>query len=885
MSKNVGGDTVDDREIIENVLDGNKDDFGLLVRKYFDGVRRVCLSLCGNGFDADDATQEAFIDAFIYLPSLSDHGKFAPWLYKIARRKSYKKLSSKRQDEDIDELAEIIPSGEGTPLDDVEKNEQFSRVRAALGKLSEKRRAVAEMFYFDGRKVSEISVMLALSENTVKSRLYDAREQLRKELNDMNEYKDNITILKDKIEKRIKALSRYWTIHGRYDDKFYTDVGETITLINTIEDEKTKQNYLSQTIYMPHWGKEEEDVSDLEEKQLQAAEDGGNAEVFAAHFFKKMNALRNEEQRLALLDGEALPKIEQFKDEPSYKNAKGEILVWKGATLLRLDREDEADKAFAEAAELLDKKDAYYATAVAARREIAELKENAYAGGTKYGFDAAAEGLIVDGTRLLFYYLPGFSNKSFMGMSNRFSEFIFYASTASSVLFDTSMKPGDKIMGSDKYQIQKTESTLECIGYDENVEISIGKFTDCMHFKTSGELRYDGEFSFDMFYAKNVGLVKAEAKYGEKIETYELTEYTVVGGDGYFPCAVGNRWVYKNPNQPEWAYQQIERTVEYFDGEQVNFAVSAPAALSKDFENATDLDSSVYLSFADVLCSDWHIEEAIEMLKRGVRLNINEESVRISLYAIESLERLMEYRKYGKSRLCPSSINASTVSVSESRVKFDNQYVVSSLGPYRFGKRGRYEDRIFGIKPFRYLDHFMKTLWDDKWTVGYREERDTEDGKFIFTVDDGGTVTVPAGTFENCRKITLRIDKPEGEDDKWFYGNGYARMHCGVKEYFFAPGVGIVKIKSTWGEAIYAECDLVSYSVPAATKDEFLPVHIGNRWEYDEPHLTSEGYRARAIFCIPSGMNGNYLMTSSQEFIYLDSEEKYEEFVKASHKY
>ncbi|MBO4354569.1 MAG: sigma-70 family RNA polymerase sigma factor, partial [Clostridia bacterium] len=644
-----GGDTVDDREIIKNVLEGKKDDFALLVKKYFDGVRRVCLSLCGNGFDADDATQEAFLDAFLYLPSLSDHGKFAPWLYKIARRKSYKRLSSKRQDEDIDELAEIIPSGEGTPLDDVEKKEQFSRVRAALGKLSEKRRAVAEMFYFDGRKVSEISAMLALSENTVKSRLYDAREQLRKELYDMNEYKDNITILKEKIEKRIKALSRYRTVHGRLDDKFYADVSETITLINTIEDEKTKQNYLSQTMYMPHWGKGE-DHPELKEKQLQSAEAGGNAKAFSQYYFDKMEALRNEEQRLAVLDGEALPKIEKFKGEPSYKKAKGEIMLWRGATLLRLDRVDEAEKAFAESIELLGKEDAYHANAVAALREIAEMKENAYAGGTKYGFDASAEGLLFDGTRLLFHNQPGFSNASFMGMSNKFSSFIFFASTASDVLFDTSMKPGDKITGNNKYRIQKKESTLECIGYDETAETSIGSFSGCMHFRTSGELSYEGEFTLDMFYAENVGLVKAVAKCGEKVETYELTEYSIVGGDGYFPCAVGNRWVYKRPDQPDWAYQHIERTVEYFDGELVNIAVSEPAALSKDFENATDLDSSVYLSFADVLCGDWKIEEAIDMLKRGVRLNINEESVRISLYAIESLERLMEYRKYGKSR-------------------------------------------------------------------------------------------------------------------------------------------------------------------------------------------------------------------------------------------
>ena len=157
---------MDERDIIKNILDGKKDDFGLLVKKYFDGVRRVCLSLCGNGFDADDATQEAFVDAFIYLPSLSDHDKFAPWLYKIARRKCFRRLSSRRTDEDIDDMAELLPANDSSPLDAAIQKEQNLRVYAALSRLSEKRRAVAEMFYFRGMKVSDIAARLDLSENT-----------------------------------------------------------------------------------------------------------------------------------------------------------------------------------------------------------------------------------------------------------------------------------------------------------------------------------------------------------------------------------------------------------------------------------------------------------------------------------------------------------------------------------------------------------------------------------------------------------------------------------------------------------------------------------------------------------------------------------------------
>ena len=87
-----------------------------------------------------------------------------------------------------------------------------------------------------------------------------------------------------------------------------------------------------------------------------------------------------------------------------------------------------------------------------------------------------------------------------------------------------------------------------------------------------------------------------------KTEVYELAEYAVEGGSGYMPFAVGNKWVYINPDLPDWIYQRIERTVEYTDGKFTNFAVTDLFALAKDFENANDLDSSIYLSLADSLC-------------------------------------------------------------------------------------------------------------------------------------------------------------------------------------------------------------------------------------------------------------------------------------------
>lgn len=260
---------LEDKEIIDLVLHGKKDKFGLLVNKYSGKVYRLCLSLCGNGFDAEDATQEAFIDAFMYLPSLSDPDKFASWLCMIARRKSYRQIASRRNEDDIDELADFIPSDSATPLDASITAEKNGRIARAIEKLSDKKREVVEMFYFHGMKISEIAQKLSLSDNTVKSRLYDAREYLRKELEDMNEYKDNMALLESKINSRIEMLSRYYALNGgTLDEKFNKEVDETINLVEKIGDNQTQKSFLAQVLQYKLW---DETIIEKERKKYRRA--------------------------------------------------------------------------------------------------------------------------------------------------------------------------------------------------------------------------------------------------------------------------------------------------------------------------------------------------------------------------------------------------------------------------------------------------------------------------------------------------------------------------------------------------------------------------------------------------------------------------------------
>lgn len=862
---------MDDPKIIEAILGGKNEAFGIFVDRYSAPIYRLCLSLCGNRADAEDAMQEAFIDAFRYLASLSDPEKFYPWLCAIARRKAFRQLRTRRNDADIDELAEILSTDESTAADEAVREEKRERVSRALAKMTDKRRTVCEMYYFREMKIAEIAKALSLPENTVKSRLFDSKEFLRKELADMNENQENTPALEKKIKEQLKKLTHYYALNGgKFDDKYDDQIRETICLAERIGDEKTKQYYISELLQYQGWNEPDDGKrQELLEKRKNAAETGQNVRVIADDLIDELFGIRSDKKALSFIDETALPRIREYEGVPGYGYASGALHFWRGRALLSLERLDEARREFEIAASSIEKSESYQANAVAALREIDQVKERAFR--PTRGYDITAEGLIFENGRLIFANQPGFSNEGWT-FQNSFehNSFLYYASRCKRTVFDTNMKPGDVMVDG--------KTSLECVSYGESVTVAAGSFDGCMHTRTSESPSW-APYVLDLWCAPGVGPVKVKVT-GDSVENYELSEFTVRGGDGYFPLAVGNRWVWRNPDAPSYIYHDIERTVEYSDGYLTNLAVTSPVTLAKNYETCDDLDSSAFLSIAKTFCDDWEFPEAIGMLKKAVRLNVNEDAVRTALFAIEVLTRFAEYQKKGY-RFCPSNVVSARIGADENGVKYLDPYLTGYHLP-RYGKRGRYEDRIFGMKPFSYLHQFMGCLWNEKWVVGCREEKTVDGLPFVFAVEDGGTVTVPAGTFDRCRKITMNIEKPEGEGDGWYFANNYQHMNAGKKEYWFAPGVGIVKVASTWGEKCYAECLLEKYDVPAAGEDEYLPVQIGSSWEYTEPHLTAEGYRAKAIFRVPSGMNGQYLLTSSQEFVCFRTEEEYQAFAKES---
>ena len=352
----------------------------------------------------------------------------------------------------------------------------------------------------------------------------------------------------------------------------------------------------------------EDERRSVTERMKHSADMGKNAEVIANALVEDVLAMTDDGQRIAYIDNTAMPLIDKYTGSQTYDAAKGTLLFWRGRYLLELDRYDEARSDFETAARLIDKSSSYQANAVAALLGMDRMKENVY-GKPRY-FGATAEGILSDEGKVI---LP-ISRLQCISQFSPYRSRLFIIHVLCLALQNDFDRRG--IEAHDRLTDVKNNASLECIAADDVVKTPAGEFAGCLHMRTEAVLNYVGQYTIDAWYAPDVGPVRFSTVCEGKTEVYELAEYAVEGGSGYMPFAVGNKWVYINPDLPDWIYQRIERTVEYTDGKFTNFAVTDLLGIAENFENADDLDSSVYLSLADSLCDEWKIEDAIEMLKR-----------------------------------------------------------------------------------------------------------------------------------------------------------------------------------------------------------------------------------------------------------------------------
>jgi len=175
-----------DEALVRRAAGGDVQAFDGLVRRYRGVVLRIAAERLPGREPAEDAAQEAFLEAYAALPSLRDPARFEGWLAVIARRVAGRAAQRHAtRDRALEEWTgcgtRAVTSGSVGPA----QARVAERVREAIEELSERHHRVLTLHHLEGREVAEIGRTLGLPTGTVKRILFEARQQVREEVSAM----------------------------------------------------------------------------------------------------------------------------------------------------------------------------------------------------------------------------------------------------------------------------------------------------------------------------------------------------------------------------------------------------------------------------------------------------------------------------------------------------------------------------------------------------------------------------------------------------------------------------------------------------------------------------------------------------------------------------
>jgi RNA polymerase sigma-70 factor, ECF subfamily len=177
----------DDRELVRRAQQDDKEAFELLVERHKSRVFAVAGGILRNREDVEDVAQQVFLKAYFSLKRFDQRAAFSTWLYKITVNECWDVLRKRKvrplvfEAELSEEQAQIYRAAEdvkdGTPdiSERLEKREELERL---LDCLDERDRTMLVLKEVRGFSVEEIAEILEINGNTVKVRLFRARQRI-----------------------------------------------------------------------------------------------------------------------------------------------------------------------------------------------------------------------------------------------------------------------------------------------------------------------------------------------------------------------------------------------------------------------------------------------------------------------------------------------------------------------------------------------------------------------------------------------------------------------------------------------------------------------------------------------------------------------------------
>lgn len=182
-----------DNELITRIVNGEKNLYALVVRRYNQRLYRVGMGILNDDTEVEDAMQVTYINAWENLAKFKFRSSFSTWITRIMINESLLRTKKRKhflemKEETINHYQQGI--GQQNAVSKLINADLKKTLEDAIQKLPEKYRTVFILREVENMSVSETKACLAISEINVKVRLNRAKSMLRNTLNDLYRSQD-----------------------------------------------------------------------------------------------------------------------------------------------------------------------------------------------------------------------------------------------------------------------------------------------------------------------------------------------------------------------------------------------------------------------------------------------------------------------------------------------------------------------------------------------------------------------------------------------------------------------------------------------------------------------------------------------------------------------
>jgi len=173
----------DDIHLIREVLQGRQSAYATLVDRYQVYVFTLVMRFVNNREIAEELSQDVFVKAYRFLADFKGNSKFSTWLYTIVNTTCISYLRSRKDDLLLmeEEQITILQDKQTSQLPNIiaEQKGDAQMINSGMNLLPPEDARILYLFYNAEQSVEEIGVIMGMSANNVKVRLFRARQKLK----------------------------------------------------------------------------------------------------------------------------------------------------------------------------------------------------------------------------------------------------------------------------------------------------------------------------------------------------------------------------------------------------------------------------------------------------------------------------------------------------------------------------------------------------------------------------------------------------------------------------------------------------------------------------------------------------------------------------------